>query len=129
MRLEHLPILLGILVGLVGMGLVGDAWLADAVPVLRDRRRRVRAVLHRGGETAIGIGVLCMAAALIGRDGWRYGTLAVVLGTLLLIAGAVLNRTYLRELLTFRGAARRSEEGTPPPVAPPPPGSERLRIR
>jgi len=45
------------------------------------------------------------------------------------IVGAVLNRRYLRELLTFRGAARRSDPGTPPPVAPRDPGAERLRIR
>ena len=129
MRLEHLPILFGILVALIGAGLVGDAWLGDSVAVLRERRRRVRAEPHKAGEAIVGVGVLCMGAALIGRDGWRYGTVAIILGTLLVIVGTALNRRYLTELLTFRGAARRSDAGTPPPVAPEPPGTKRLRIR
>ena len=132
MRLEHLPILLGILVGLVGAGLVGDAWLGDGVAVLRERRRRVRTEPHKGGEALVGAGVLCMAAALIGRDVWRFGTVAVILGAVLVIVGALLNRKYLAELLTFRGAARRGEAGTVPPVPPDASdaaGAKRLRIR
>ena len=38
-------------------------------------------------------------------------------GTALIIAGAVLNRGYLREMLLYRGAARRTEEHEVPPVA------------
>jgi hypothetical protein len=129
MRLEHLPILFGILVGLVGAGLIGDAWLSDGVAVLRERRRRVRAEPHKGGEASVGVGVLCMAAALIGRDAWRFGTVAVILGAVLVVVGAVLNRKYLAELLTFRGAARRSDVGTTPPDASDPTATERLRIR
>ena len=129
MRLEHLPILFGILVGLVGAGLIGDAWLGDSVAVLRERRRRVRTEPHKGGEAIVGVGVLCMAAALIGRDAWRFGTVAVILGAVLVVVGAVLNRKYLAELLTFRGAARRSEAGTTPPDASDPTGAKRLRIR
>jgi len=129
MRLEHLPILFGILVALVGAGLIADACLGDSVPVLRERRRRERAVPHKGGELAIGLGVACLAATLIGRDAGRFGTLAVIAGAALVIVGAVLSRRYLRELLTFRGAARRSDPGTPPPVAPRDPRAERLRIR
>ena len=129
MRLEHLPILLGILVGLVGAGLIGDAWLGDSVAVLRERRRRVRTEPHKLGEAIVGAGVLCMGAALVGRDAWRYGTVAVLLGTVLVLVGAILNRKYLGELLTFRGAARRSETGTTPPDASDPAGTKRLRIR
>jgi hypothetical protein len=50
-----------------------------------------------------------MAAALIGRDTWRWGTIAVLAGITLLVIGAILNRTYLKEVLLFRGAARRGQ--------------------
>ena len=48
-----------------------------------------------------------MAAALIGRDTWRWGTISVLAGSALLIVGATMNRKYLKEVLLFRGAARR----------------------
>jgi hypothetical protein len=48
-----------------------------------------------------------MAAALIGRDTWRWGTISVLAGVLLLVIGAIMNRAYLKEVLLFRGAARR----------------------
>jgi len=53
-----------------------------------------------------------MAAALIGRDTWRWGTIAVLAGITLLVFGAILNRTYLKEVLLFRGAARRGQGET-----------------
>jgi hypothetical protein len=52
-----------------------------------------------------------MAAALIGRDTWRWGTIAVIAGSALLIIGAIMNRAYLKEVLLFRGAARRGQSG------------------
>jgi hypothetical protein len=108
MRIEVLlPILLGLLVALVGVGLVADAWLPDRVVVERERRRRARADRSRAGEALLGCGTLCMAAAFLGRDIWRYETLAVIVGVVLLIAGAALNWRFVRELLVFRGAARR----------------------
>jgi hypothetical protein len=67
----------------------------------------VRAERHLGGEAAIGLGMLCMAAALIGRDTWTYGTVAVIAGTVLFVAGAWLNRAYLKERVTNRGVLRR----------------------
>ncbi|HEY8164418.1 MAG TPA: hypothetical protein VIF83_02590, partial [Gemmatimonadaceae bacterium] len=80
----------------------------------------------RSGELLVGLGTICMGAALIGRDTWRWGTIVVFAGVLLIIAGGVINRQYIRELLFFRGAARRGEEGE----VPTPPGPEpRLRIR
>jgi hypothetical protein len=105
------------------------------VPV--ERRRRPRVERDRGGEALIGLGTLCMAAALVGRDSWRYGTLAVIAGVVLLAAGAWMNRRLLHDLITFRGPARRAPEGSAPPVASPPPGTpvapseprRRLRIR
>jgi hypothetical protein len=111
-RVETIPLILGGLVALVGLGLLADAWLPERVFYRRERRRRVRAERHLGGETAIGLGVLCMAAALIGRDSWRYGTVTVIAGTVLLLIGAWLYRAYLRERITNRGELRR---GAPKP--------------
>ncbi|HET7458361.1 MAG TPA: hypothetical protein VFJ74_11975 [Gemmatimonadaceae bacterium] len=135
MRVEFLPVIFGALVALLGLALLVDAKLPDGTVVPVERRRRPRAERSRGGEAAIGLGTLGMAAALIGRDSWRYGTIAVILGTLLLLVGAWMNRRLLGELFSFRGAARRSPEGSRPPVAAPPaaqpgdPPRRRLRIR
>jgi hypothetical protein len=52
-----------------------------------------------------------MAAALIGRDTWRWDTICVLAGSVLLILGAIMNRKYLKEVLLFRGAARRGQGG------------------
>jgi hypothetical protein len=121
-RVETIPLILGGLVALVGLGLLADAWLPERVFYRSERRRRARAERHLGGETAIGLGVLCMAAALVGRDTRRYGTVAVIAGTVLLVIGAWLNRAYLRERITNRGELRR---GAPKPEEP----GRRPRIR
>ncbi|MEO8909980.1 MAG: hypothetical protein ABI408_07100 [Gemmatimonadaceae bacterium] len=107
MRLEQLPILIGVLIALVGLSILLDAWQTGGVAPLRERRRRTRAVPHKAGQTLVAIGTLCMAAALIGRDTWRWGTISVLAGSALLVIGAIMNRTYLKEVLLFRGAARR----------------------
>jgi hypothetical protein len=112
MRLEQLPILLGVLIALFGLTILLDAWQTGGVAPLRERRRRARAVPHKGGQTLVALGTLCMAAALIGRDTWRWGTISVLAGVLLLLAGAAMNRTYLKEVLLFRGAARRGQGET-----------------
>ena len=111
MRLEHLPLILGVLIGILGVALVADAWIPDDAIFPSERRRRQRAERHRAGEALVGIGTLCLAAALIGRDTWRYGTLVVLIGTVLLVIGVGLNHRFLRELLFFRGPARRAREG------------------
>ena len=49
-----------------------------------------------------------------------------ILGAILLVAGAVLNRRYLRELFAFRGPARRRPEGEAQTGEH---SKERLRIR
>lgn len=127
MRLEIVPLIFGILVGLIGLGFLVDAWLVeDASTPHPDRRRRARAERHQKGEAVLGLGVLCMAAALFGRDSWRYSNIAVIVGTLAITFGALLNRVYLRELMMFRGPARRAEAGEGPPAPPP---SETYRIR
>jgi hypothetical protein len=126
MRLEHVPIILGVLVGVLGLGLIVDAWLADDPSVPLERRRRARAERHRVGEGIVGAGVLCMASSLVGGDDFRFGTLVVILGALLLVAGAVLNRRYLRELFAFRGPARRRPDDE---LKTGEHSKERLRIR
>jgi hypothetical protein len=107
MKLEQLPILLGIMVALAGLTILLDAWQAGGVAPLRERRRRTRAVPHKTGQSLVALGTLCMAAALMGRDTWRWGTISVLAGVLLLLIGAFMNRAYLKEVLLFRGAARR----------------------
>jgi hypothetical protein len=109
MRVELVPIIIGILVGLVGLGLVFDAWTPDEIIVRRERRRRPRIERSRGGETAIGFGVLCMGAAFLGRDTWRYSVVAVIAGTLLLLLGVIRNRHYLGQAITHRGPLRRRQ--------------------
>jgi hypothetical protein len=111
MKLEQLPIVLGVLVALIGLTIALDAWQAGGVSPLRERRRRTRAVPHKAGQTLVAIGTLCMSAALIGRDTWRWGTISVLAGSALLVIGAIMNRKYLKEVLLFRGAARRGEGG------------------
>jgi hypothetical protein len=112
MRLEQLPILLGVLVALIGLTILLDAWQAGGVAPLRERRRRTRAVPHKAGQTLVAIGTLCLAAALMGRDTWRWATISVLAGSALLIIGGIMNRQYLKEVLLFRGAARRGQGDT-----------------
>jgi len=109
MRLEQFPLLLGVLVALIGLTILLDAWQAGGVAPLRERRRRARAVPNKAGQTLVAFGTMCMAAALLGRDTWRWGTIAVLAGSCLMVIGAVMNRAYLREVLLFRGAARRGQ--------------------
>ena len=110
MRLEHIPLILGVIVGLIGLGFIADAWMDESGKPDAERRRRTRAERSRAGEAIVGVGVLCIAAALMGRDTWRYGTVSVLIGSMLVLIGIVLNRTYLKEALFYRGATRRAEE-------------------
>lgn len=130
MRLETIPLIVGFLIGLVGLGLLFDAWTPDEIIVKRERRRRPRVERHRGGEAAVGIGVLCMAAAWIGRDTWDYSIIAVIAGGVFLLYGVLRNRRYLSQAIGNRGALRRRAE---PEQSRPVPGSpaskDRLRIR
>ena len=114
MRLEQVPLFIGVIVAILGLGLVLDAQLSEGFSQSRERRRRERTERSRPGETLMGLGVMAMAAALIGSDEWRFGTLAVLAGVVLLGTGAWLNRDYLRELFLFRGAARRGEKRSEP---------------
>jgi hypothetical protein len=126
MRIEIVPLILGVIVGLIGIGLVFDAWTPDEVIVKRERRRRSRVERNRGGETALGFGVMGMAAAFIGRDTWRYSVVAVIAGTALMLLGAIMNFRFLGSMISNRGALRRRPEGaaelrTPADLAKPEP--------
>ncbi|HEX3868354.1 MAG TPA: hypothetical protein VHV78_16430 [Gemmatimonadaceae bacterium] len=114
MRIELVPIIFAVVVGLLGVGLLFDAWTPDEFIVRRDRRRRPRIERSRAGEAWIGFGVLCMAAAFGGRDRWRYSVIAVIAGTLFLLCGAVLNRRYFAESISNRGALRRRDKPSSP---------------
>jgi len=114
MRLEQVPLFIGVIVAILGLGLVLDAQLPEGFSQSRERRRRARTERHRPGETLVGLGIMAMAAALIGRDQWRFGTVSVLAGLILLGVGAWLNRDYLREVFLFRGASRRGEKRSAP---------------
>ncbi len=121
MRLEQIPIVLGIVAALIGLTMALDAWQPGGIAPFRERRRRTRAVPHKAGQTLVAVGTVCLGIALIGRDTWRYTTITVLMGVVLLIAGAIMNRVYLKEVLSFRGAARRGQgdDNSRPEEAPP----------
>jgi hypothetical protein len=129
MRIEIVPLIVGGLLALLGLGLIFDAWTPDEIVVKRERRRRPRVERQRGGEAAIGLGVLCMAAAFIGRDTWSYSVVAVIAGSVLLLVGTIGNARYLGQAISNRGALRRrpeGEQGVPPvDTAPPRPKAPR----
>ena len=99
MRLEHFPLILGLLFVVAGVALIADALLREQPLMVTDRRKRSRAPRHRGGQVAIGVGTLSVAAALFGRDGWRYGTVAMLLGVVAFGIGVWLNWRYVRDFM------------------------------
>jgi hypothetical protein len=126
MRLEHFPIILGILVLLAAAAVIYDAFSPEGLPRYRERRRRARAERSRNGQALIGAGMAAMAAALIGSDVWRFGTVAVLAGAALLVVGGIMNRAYLKEILLNRGVARRRDPEDQPKE---PTESKTYRIR
>lgn len=113
-KVETYPLIIGIIVALLGIGIIFDAWTPDAASVSQERRRRPRIERHRNGEALIGFGVLALAAAFLGRDNWSYSVLVVIIGAVFLLVGAILNRSYVRELFVNRGPLRRREVDTEP---------------
>lgn len=133
MRLETIPLIIAGVIALIGLGLLADSWSADRIPGVRERRRTPRTERSLGGEATIGLGILCIAAAIFGRDTWDYVNVAVIVGIVLVLLGAYANRRYLRDRISNRGALRRAETPAemrknerPEPEAPPPP-SDRIR--
>jgi Na+/melibiose symporter-like transporter len=114
-RVEIIPLIFGIVVALIGLAILADAWLPEEITSRPERRRRARTERSVGGEAAIGLGVLAMAAAIIGRDTWDYSIVAVIAGTALFLIGAIMNRSFLKERITNRGALRRGGAPRTPP--------------
>ena len=123
MRLEYIPVVLGVLILIVAAGFIYDALSHDDTRPFRERRRRQRAQLDIPGEWLVGLGTACLGISLIGNELWRWTTVVVISGVVLIVLGAIMNRAYLREMLLFRGKARRSERD----IAAAP--QARLRIR
>jgi hypothetical protein len=112
MRLETIPLILGALIGLVGIGLILDAWLKDDIIIKKERRRRPRRGRDRLGEAFVGLGVVAMAAAFMGRDSWRYSTIAVIIGSVLLLWGAKRSASYMRGALSRKEQKREFSAGS-----------------
>jgi hypothetical protein len=100
MRLETLPLVLGVLLGLLGLAMVVDAWVVDEIAVSDERRRRFRVPRDRWGEALLGLGIIAMAAAFAGRDTWRYTVVSVIAGAVLLLWGLKRSAGYLRGVFT-----------------------------
>jgi hypothetical protein len=109
MPIETIPLIIGAFLALVGLGLLFDAWTPDEIIVRRERRRQPRVERSRAGETWIGLGVLCMAAAFVGRDTWKYSVIAVIAGSVFMLIGLLMNWRYLGARVSNRGALRRRE--------------------
>jgi hypothetical protein len=109
MRLEYIPVILGVLVLVVAAGIIFDAASPEARRPFRERRRRQRAEIDTAGEWLVGLGVACLGVSMIGNEVWRWTTIVVISGIVLIVLGALMNRAYLREVLLFRGAARRGD--------------------
>jgi len=99
MRIEALPLILGGLLGLIGLGLLFDAWAEDGIWKSIERRKRPRLERDRKGEALLGLGVLAMAAAFIGRDTWKYSVVTVIAGSVLMLWGIKRNGAYLRSVM------------------------------
>ena len=109
MRLEYIPVVLGVLILLVAAGIIYDAASPEARRPFRERRRRQCAEIDTAGEWLVGLGVACLGISMIGNEVWRWTTIVVISGIVLIVLGALMNRAYLRETLLFRGVARRGE--------------------
>ena len=116
MKLEQFPIVFGILVLLIAIAIAYDSMSPEERRPFRERRRRQRAELNRTGEMFVALGTASVAAALVGRDSWRWGNIAIFTAVALLIVGAAFNHNFLREMLLFRGASRRAAPDEAPPT-------------
>ncbi len=128
MRIETVPLIIGAVVAFFGVCVLYDAWTPDEPVQGTDRRRVPRADRSRGGETAIGFGVLCLAAAMFGRDTWPYTIVSAIAGAALIVIGAWMNRRYIRGRLVRYDEPAATAAPAPAP-SPPERPSQRLRIR
>jgi len=107
--LELIPLIIGAIVALIGVGLVFDAWTPDEIIVKRERRRSPRIERSRKAEAMTGFGILGMAAAFLGRDTWVYSVIAAIAGAILLLLGLIGNWNYIGEIIGNRGPLRRRD--------------------
>jgi len=118
MRIETVPLLLGIIVFLVAAAMIADAIVGDESSILGERRSRARPERSKVGQIIFGAGMVCVAAVLIGRDQWRFTTLAIAVAVVLVVIGVGLNVRYIRGLLLGpvlgRSAKRRESDRQPP---------------
>ena len=98
MRMELIPVLVGIVLGLVALALIADALIEDGAFVTTERRRRERPERSRPGELCLGLAALLVAVAFMAPDNWRYTTVAMLAALALFAAGMVLNWKYVRGL-------------------------------
>jgi len=99
--------ILAAVVALLGLAAVADAVIGDPEGPEVDRRRSARADRSRAGEAILGVGLLVTAAVIAGTDSWAWRAVAAMVSAVLVILGIILNRRYLAEFVTHRGAARR----------------------
>lgn len=118
MKVETVPLLLGIIVFLIAAAIIADAIVADDSSILGERRSRSRPERSKPGQIVFGAGMVCVAAALIGRDQWRFTTLAIAVAVVLVVIGVGLNVRYIRGSLLGpvlgRSAKRRESDRQPP---------------
>jgi protein-S-isoprenylcysteine O-methyltransferase Ste14 len=117
MHVETIPIVLGILLFLMAAGMIADAVVADGAALPAERRSRERPERSRLGQIVFGAGMLCVSAVLIGRDQWRFTTLAIAVAVVLVVVGVGLNLRYIRGSLLGpvlgRSEKRRETDGAP----------------
>jgi hypothetical protein len=111
MRLETLPLIVGILFALAGLALIADAAIPDGAMVRPERRRRPRPQRHLAGEGVLGLGIVLVGVALIGRDAWRYTTLDILAALILCVVGVVLNWRYVRGMMLGEASAPADDAG------------------
>jgi hypothetical protein len=114
MRAETIPLVLGLLLFLMGAAMIADAIVADHSSRDAERRSRERPERSRVGQIVFGAGMLCVSAVLIGRDQWRFTTLAIAVAVVLVVVGVGLNLRYIRGSLLGpvlgRSAKRRESD-------------------
>ncbi len=123
MRAETIPLILGLLLFLMGAAIIADAVVADDPSPDSERRTRERPERSKIGQIVFGSGMLCVAAVLIGRDQWRFTTLAIAVAVVLVVVGVGLNLRYIRGSLLGpvlgRSAKRRESDNAASGKRPP----------
>jgi len=118
MRVETVPLILGIIAFLIAAAIIADAIVADTSSIFSERRSRTRPERSKAGQIIFGTGMLCVAAVLIGGDRWRFTTLAIAVAVVLVVIGVGLNVRYIRGSLlgpVLGKSARRRESDRRPP--------------